>query len=421
MKRRRFLQSMGQALLAVPGASVLATSTHRGLTSLRNPRSDDWFLVRQAFPLTRERIYFNTGGLGPSPYAVLDAVEEKRRELEAICETGHQMHQVVREKVARFLNADPQEIAFTRNATEGMNFVARGIQLNPGDEIITSTHEHPGGAMPWLAKAKQRDLRIRLIEPVHDDPRALIELIRAQLTPRTRVLMLSHIFCTIGSVTPVQALCAFAREQGLVSVIDGAQAVGQIPVDLHGLGCDFYVTSGHKWLLGPKETGVLYISRVAQEKFRPSFVGAYSDAGYDLNALALRFRDDAIVTEYGTRDAAKIWGIGAAVDFLSAIGMERVATRARALASYLREQLIKLERVTWLTPANPAYSAGIATFRVEGIASTEVTRQLAKVYRIRVRNIHENNINATRISLHIFNSFEECDALAAAIHDLANA
>lgn len=421
MKRRSFLQNLAGAFLLAPGSHLASKTIQRpNLSAFSQDDENGWRLIRQSFPLAGQRIYFNTGGLGPSPFQVLEAVHEKQLELETISETGHHYHREVREKVAAFVGANAAEIAFTRNATEGMNFIARGIPLKAGDEVITTTHEHPGGAIPWLAVAKQSGIQIKLIEPIHDDPAGMEKLIQKQITSRTRVLMLSHILCTIGTVFQARQLCKMARAHGLISVLDGAQAVGQVRVNLHETGCDFYVTSGHKWLLGPKGSGFIYIAEHAQEYFQPSFVGAYSDNGYDLNALELAFRKDAIVTEYGTRDAAKIWGVGAAVDFMKMIGMQQVESRVKFLASRLKNHLDDIAGASSLTPKNQELSAGIVTFKIENHASTEVSRILGQKYKMRVRNIHENNINGTRISLHIFHSKDEVDALAQAIREIAN-
>lgn len=420
MKRRSFIQNLAGAFLLAPGSHLLSKTFQQPNLRAFSPDDENyWRLLRQSFPLTDQRIYFNTGGLGPSPFQVLQAVDQKQLELETICETGHNYHQEVREKVAAFVGANAEEIAFTRNATEGMNFIARGISLKAGDEVVTTTHEHPGGAIPWLAMAKQSGIKIRPIEPIHDDPEGMEKLIQKQITSRTRVLMLSHIPCTIGTVFQAKQLCKMAKAHGLISVLDGAQAVGQIQVNLHEIGCDFYVTSGHKWLLGPKGSGFVYIAEHAHEYFQPSFVGAYSDNGYDLNAQELAFRKDAIVTEYGTRDAPKIWGVGTAVDFMNMIGMQQVESRVKSLSSRLKNHLDEISGAYYLTPKNQELSAGIVTFKIENHESTEVNRILGQMYKMRVRNIHENNINGTRVSLHIFHSKDEVDALAQAISEIA--
>jgi len=382
-----------------------------------------WQLVREAFPLTRERIYFNAGGLGPSPYSVIEAVHNATLEFEKLCETFHERLEPVREKTARFLGADPDEIAFTRNCTEGMNIIARGLQnpLKRGDEVLMTYHEHPGGAVPWLAVAKDIGILVRLFEPGKTAEENLNIIDRA-ITRKTRVLAISHVTCTTGLRFPAKEVCALARRKGVYSVLDGAQVAGMIPLNLHDLGCDFYCTSGHKWLLGPKGTGIVYVRKEMHEVFRPTFVGAYSESKYDLDELVLQYRKAAAATEYGTRDVAGIIGLGAALDFLNTIGMERVAAYNLALASRLKTALTEVPGTELLTPMAPEDSSAMVTFafhRPEHTAAAHA--RLEKQYRIRTRSVSEHRLNAIRISLHVYNNADEIDALLKALAEIVRA
>jgi selenocysteine lyase/cysteine desulfurase len=401
-------------------AETVGWAARPSLATLAATNKNDerfWRLVRESFPLTHDRIYFNNGGLGPSPFVVLDAVHETTLELEEISETGHHRFDEARQRVAAFVGADPTEIAFTRNATEGMNIIARGLPLKPGDEILMTTHEHPGGAMPWLGRAKDDGLRVRLFEPGKDAAENL-ERIERELTPRTRVLAISHITMTLGQVMPIKQICALARSKGVFTAIDGAQVLGMVPVDLHDLGCDFYTSSGHKWLLGPKGTGVVYISKRMAKIFRPTFVGAYSNTVYDLDRLVLEYRQDAVSTEYGTRNVALPVGLATAVEFLETITMERVAAHGRKLAGRLKAGVAELPRVELLTPTDDADSASIVTFRVKNSEHTEIVGRLGKEFRMRVRPVGEHGLNAIRISLHVYNNEEEVDQLLAALKEI---
>ncbi len=417
ISRRMFFSRAAGAALMLSGFS--ARSARAASVAKWPPPGSPafWRMVREQFLLTHERMYFNSGGLGPTPLPVLNAMDAERRRLEHICETGHAVREEAAEKVAAFLGAAAEEICFTRNATEGMNLIARGLALQPGDEVVMTTHEHPGGALPWLAVAKEKGLRIRLFDP-ENDPRAVLNRVEAVLSPRTRVIMVSHVTCTLGTVFPVAELCALARERGVISVLDGAQAVGQIPVHLHAIGCDFYTTSGHKWLLGPKESGILYISRKMQSVFHPTFVGAYSDRTYDLDRKFVIFREQAVASEYGTRDAAKVRGLEAAVAFFQAIGEQQIFQRIQRLAAQLKQALAASEGVELLTSQQPESSAGIVTFRIRDIDYREVTRRLIKQYHMRVRPVGEHHLNAVRVSLHIFNQEKEVEALVQAIRTI---
>ncbi len=413
MNRRRFLQH--SAAVAMLPRNTLASF----------PVSDDdtnerfWQNVRNQFPLRDDRIYFNTGGLGPSPLPVLNALFGKTREHDETGETGHEIFDKARKRAADFVGAESEEIAFTRNATEGMNIIARSIPLQSGEEIITTFHEHPGGAIPWIAAARDAGATIKLIE-LPANPAELVEHVKQSIGSKTRVFMMSHVPCTTGTIYPVIELCALLRERKVSSVLDGAQAIGITPVNLHEIGCDFYTTSGHKWLLGPKESGFVYIAKSAREFFRPSFVGAYSDTRYDLDELVLEFRQTAQVSEYGTRNAATIHGLIAAIDFLETIGWQKTYDRQRELAMRLIVGLKSLPRVDFLTSTTEGEFGGIITFRIRDFSSADLITKLMKDFRIRVRGIAEHKLNACRISLHIFNSPREVDKLIAAIKEIVS-
>lgn len=416
MNRRRFLQKSTAIALMSPCAIA---SLRASADDINDVGEGFWQKVRSQFSLRDERIYFNTGGLGPSPQSVLDALSLKTHELDESGETGHEIFDKARERVAAFVGAAPEEIAFTRNATEGMNIIARGIPLHPGDEIVTTFHEHPGGAMPWLAAARAASADIRLIE-LPNNPAELLPLVRRTLGPKTRVFMMSHVPCTTGTIYPAAELCSFLRTRRVVSVLDGAQAVGMAPVALHGIGCDFYTTSGHKWLLGPKESGFVYVAKSTQDFFQPSFVGAYSDTRYDLDGLVLDLRKTAHVSEYGTRNAATIHGVLAALDFFEAIGWQKIYDRQRELAARLFAGLQKISTVELLTATRTGDFGGIVTFKARDRSASQITTALMKEFRIRARGITEHKLDACRISLHIFNSLREVDLLIEAVITIAS-
>jgi selenocysteine lyase/cysteine desulfurase len=369
-----------------------------------------WRVVRDQFLLEPGYAYLNTGGLGPSPRPVISALDEAWLALERRCDSGHGRRAEVRNRVCEFLGCDENELALTRNATEGMNLVARGLKLRVGDEVVMTTHEHPGGAMPWFAVREDTPIEIRTIEPGSGGADSL-ERLRGALTDRTRVVMVSHITCTTGLVMPVREIADLCRSKGIVCVIDGAQAVGQIPVDLHALGCDFYVASGHKWILGPKGTGVLYVRDEWLDRWQPPFVGAYSDSRFDLAAGIFERLRLASASEYGTRNTPVVLGLKAALDFLSTIGMEAVAARGSHLAGRLRDGLSGLGGVSILTPADAG--AAILTFRLpaSGGDPWDWSNRLRGEYGFRLRPVGEAGLDAVRASTHVCNSEEEIDRL----------
>ena len=430
--RRRFLKGCVRGVLAATVAGVAGCAPRTGGTGPflpERPRAGEneeefWKAVRRQFPLEAGLAYFNTGGLGPSPKPVIDALVREMSALERVSETGHERVQAVRDKASAFLHCDAGELAITRNATESMNLIARGLSLREGDEVLLTTHEHPGGLMPWMGLAKDAGISVKLIEPGAGGADTLNRIVDG-LTPRTRVVSVSHILCTTGLRVPAREITQLCRERGLISVLDGAQAVGMIPVDLHDLGCDFYTASGHKWMLGPKSTGFLYIRAESRGLWRPTQVGAWSNKRdlYDPDRGVLEYLDEAEVVEYGTRGTPLIVALGATVDFMNEIGIERVAARGRALALHLRRRLEALSGVEILTPADEAASASIVTMMAKDPAkdARDWAGPLKSRYKIRARVVSEHGLKALRVCPHVFNSYEEIDRVATAVEELARA
>jgi selenocysteine lyase/cysteine desulfurase len=423
--RRRFLKGClaGAAVAAAGPAACRGSDSGSDVASFEETwwsagnERERWLAVREQFLLEPGYAYLNTGGLGPSPRPVISAFDEAWVELERRCESGHGRRAEVRSRACEFLGCDENELALTRNATEGMNLVARGLKLRDGDEVVMTTHEHPGGAMPWFAVREDTEIGIRTFEP-GDGGDDTLERLREVLTGRTRVVMVSHITCTTGTVLPVREIADLCRGRGIVCVIDGAQAVGQIPVDLHALGCDFYVASGHKWTLGPKGTGVLFVRDEWLDRWRPPFVGAYSDSRFDLAAGVFERLRPASASEYGTRSTPLALGLQAAFDFLSTVGMEVVAARGSYLAGRTREGLSRLGDVEILTPADAG--AAILTFRLPASGGTpwEWCDRLRREYGFRLRPVGEAGLDAVRASTHICNSEEEIDRLVDVLGEL---
>jgi selenocysteine lyase/cysteine desulfurase len=293
------------------------------------------------------------------------------------------------------------------------------MTLVAGDEILMTTHEHPGGATPWFALREDVGVGIRTFEPGAGAGDTM-DRVRRALARRTRVLMVSHVTCTNGLVLPIQELSALCRERGILSVIDGAQAVGQIPVDLHALGCDFYVASGHKWLLGPKGTGLLYVREDRLDSWKPSYVGAYSDSGFDLLEGRFERLRPASASEYGTRNTPLLLGLAAAFELIDAIGAGEFFARGAALAGRLRERLATVDGVELLTPPAPDTRAAILSFRLpeSGGNPWDWCNRLRRDFAMRLRPVGEAGLNAVRASPHVYNSEDEIDRLAEVLGEI---
>ena len=409
--RRHFLKATGGAALGLALAPL-------GRAAAAVPRlpdgTPDWRVVRDLYPLTRERVYLNTGGLGPASYPALDAAQRTTMELQRLSETGHGLFDEARAAVAAFLGAKPAEIAFVRNATEATSTVASGLVLRRGDEVIFESHAHPGGSFPWLNRQKLDGIKVKIFEPDPTSASGNVERIARLITPRTRVVQVSHVTAPTGIRMPVREIAALAREKDCWFHVDGAQAAGMIPVDIAGIGCDSYATSGHKWLGAPHGTGVLFVRESRLDEVRPTEVGAYSNGEethlpdtFDYTPTAQRY-------EPGTRDVASVVGLAAAVGLMNTLGIERVAARAQALAQLLQQQLRDLPGVAVLTPASPALSGGITTIRTDGISNARLYAYLLDTHHLRCRIVNEVGLDALRISTHLFNSEEECSRVVEA-------
>jgi selenocysteine lyase/cysteine desulfurase len=429
MERREFLSCAAGGFAGLLGAPQFRHDTLAQLRALDDLIRDGgnshderyWLLVRQQFPLTRERIYLNTGGLGASPHLVIDAVESRIHELEKISETGHNeaLWLSIKEKASALLGCDKEEIAYTRNATEGINVVCNGLPLKRGDEVITTTHEHVGNAIPWLARQKRDGIALKLFEPSTQSAQENLDRIERLITQRTRAISVPHATTTTGQVLPVKEIAAVARAKKLWFFIDGAQTAGMFPFNLHEIGCDAYATSGHKWLLGPKGTGLLYVRKDMLEVIQPTWVGAYSDASFDWQAGELKFHPSAQRYEYGTVSAPLFVGLGAAIDFMLHLGMENVWARDAALTTTLRKGLEEIPNVEILSPRSEGEYSAITTFRMKNIEYLKLQKFFAENYKLRTRGVGEAGLNALRISLHIYNSFEEVNTTLEGISEAA--
>lgn len=421
LPRRTFLS---QAAFGTAG--LAAASTLRGAetkTPLALPAFDErtpeafWSAVRAQFSLSRDLIYFNTGGLGPTSEPVLNVMAEATRKLQARAEHGHGLFTEARVVVARFLGAEPAEIAFVRNATEANSIVAAGLKLTAGDEVIFETHAHPGGSFPWLNQEKLRGIKVKLFEPDPNDPAGNVSRITKLMTARTRAVQVSHITAPTGIVMPVVDIGKACRERGIWFHLDGAQSAGMIPVAMRELGCDSYATSGHKWMAGPLETGVLFVKQERLGDVSPVLVGAYSG---DLESLPgeLKLASTAVRYEYGTRNSVAAVGLAEAVKLQERIGTRRIAERGRIMIEQVRSGLSKLSGVEILTPREPSMCASMITFRAKAVPYDQLFGRLLKDYAIRARPVSEQRLNALRVSTHMFNSPAECEKLVVGMEKI---
>jgi selenocysteine lyase/cysteine desulfurase len=387
--------------------------------ALQDPLHRFWERLPDEFPLRSDILHFDTAGLGIPPSTVLERVQSVLFESAGSGDPQRALLDAARATLARFFGAAPEELALVRNATEGMNLVARGLDLRRGDEIVMTTHEHPGGAAPWAALRRDAGVTLRLVEPQFDAAADATRILEA-MGKRTRVVVVSQVLATTGSPIDVAAIAAEARRRGVWCVVDGAQAAGILPVDLAALGADCYVASGHKWLLGPIETGILWIRRERLPDLRTRFGGqhATADGGWDLDAGRIEFRPGADRYEYGTRSAAPAAGLAVATEWLTGVGLDAIQRRSCALAQRFHAGIESAPGIDVLTPASALVQVPIVTFRVRQRPQTQVVDWLWSELRMRLRGVPERRLGAVRASFHVVDRTADVDWLVEAVRAL---
>lgn len=423
--RRRFLQLLGGAGAAA-AAWPAAPSWPAGPPSPFQPDpslSDPEFFaaLRGEFLFPREIAYCNTGTLGACPREVVETLTGSLQTLEEELPdwpyfepsgaplTGYQPREPNRREAGRILNAPAQEIAITQNATMGCSFLANGIELDSGDEVLSTDQEHSGGIGGWRLRAARHGVVLRELHldgALADGPEGVVRLFADAITPRTKVMTFSHITSAYGIVLPARELCELARSHGIISVVDGAQSAGQIEVDVKEMGCDAYVTSPHKWLLAPKGTGILYI----RDEVQPLFWNTLASGRIDRDEPgAFRFM------QHGTGSPAILDGLSAAIGFMERVEIERIARWDRMLTDRLREGLASIPGVIFFSPRDPAFAAGITTFGVEGVDGRELQEALwARGIRVRAQSGER-----VRLCAHLYVSPEDIDQVLEVTAGLA--
>ena len=407
--RRSFLSLIGGAPLAWPRVlEVFAREIEAG-----GAQDDEafWTVVRGGFSVPANRIYLNNGTLGPSPRVVVDAVVEHTRRVAETYPPGVSWDDLKR-ALSELLGGDEDGFVFPRNTTEGMSFVANGLDLPAGSEIVTTDHEHIGGLEPWrlLAARRGASLRVASLPVPAESPDALLEAVWAGVTPATRVLSVSHMTFTTGTLLPVRALAGRCREAGIAFVVDGAHPPGMLRIDIGRTGADFYASSPHKWLLAPQGTGLLWIAPEWRERLWPTLAsGGWDDVALGAHRL----------NHMGTFDESRLAGLLAAMEFMRALGPERVEARVRYLAGRLRTGLQAIPGLRLATPDAQELRGGMVSFRIDGVESAALQGHLSRVANARTRVVSEYDYGWMRLSTHLYNTPSEIDRVLELLDEAA--
>jgi len=399
LDRRHFLSSLaGLGALATFKTNAFAEgcADPRPLPSpaLYNQNEDAyWAAMRDQFVIPREEVYLNNGTVGSSPLPVLKAVFDAFLDTEKMAQAdpeeypiwGYDPYVKHRDAVAQFVGATRDQIALTRNATESNSYIANGLELRSGDEVLMSDQEHPGGEQPWNLRAKRYGVVVKKFELPKPPKNAaeILNRINDAITPRTRVIFLSHITTVTGVVLPAKEIAALARSKAIISAFDGAHVTGMMRLNLSDLGCDLYTSSPHKWLQAPKGTGFLYLR---DETIMNKIWNTIATHGWDEPQLkAERFQ------HIGSSNVPLIAGLVAAIDLANSIGMERIERRHRQLADYIHAEMVKRGAESWTSP-DPALRCAIATVNVAPVKMPDLEYALWKQHKIRIRGGAPNKI-----------------------------
>lgn len=380
---------------------------------------EEWIKIRKQFPLKDSHNYFNTSGLGSCPNPVLDMVCQSLRLAEENSTNNRKSLIELRTKLGVFLGADPDDLAFVRNTTEGLNIIARELVFEEGDEIITTSHEHIGGASPLIMLEKEKGIKVNIVELDLSGEKNL-ELIQSQINSNTKLVCVSHVTCTTGMILPIKKLSEFCKSKKVMLCVDGAQAAGLIPLNLKDLDVDFYASSGHKWLFGPKGTGFLYVNKRAFPKLKPLFSGAYSDKSFNFKKHELEFRSSISRVEYGTKNIPVIKGLLEAVRFHNQLGFEKELKRNKDLADHFKKEVSLIKGIKVLSPISSQFSTSIVTFSLEGIDYIDLRNLLFSDYKHRLRGIYENDLNALRLCVAIYNNKNQVNQILKDIQKISD-
>jgi isopenicillin-N epimerase len=344
-----------------------------------------WTEIRKQFLIPEDEVYLNNGTVGSSPAPVLRAVFESYRQSEMLAEAdpedypiwGYAAWNQFRDPLAEFVGCSRNEIAMLRNATEANSYIANGIDLKAGDEVLITDQEHPGGEHPWDLRAKRYGIVVKKVTLPKPVPNAatVLNLFNDAITPRTRVIFFSHITTVTGVVLPAKELAALARSKGILSAVDGAHVPGMMRLNIRDLRCDFYSASPHKWLQAPKGTGFLYVRDEVIDRVWNTIA---TEGWDDTKIRAERFQ------RIGSSNVPALSGLKASMEFADQIGMERIEKRNRQMADYVLQQMLQRGAVSWTSP-DPALRCGITTVSVAPLKMPDLELWMMKEKKIRIR------------------------------------
>ena len=384
------------------------------------------------FPMLKQDIiYLDNGATSLKPQAVIDKMTDYYEHYSANAHRGDydisykvdMEYENARDLVVEFINAkSKEEVIFTSGATDSLNMIATGFfagLMEPGDEILITTSEHASNVLPWFRLVNDYGCVVKFI-PLDDSLHVTIDNVKSSITPRTKIIALAQVTNVIGDVRPIKEICKLAHENNIFVVVDGAQSVPHMPVDVQDLDVDFLAFSGHK-MLGPTGIGILYGKKKLLENLEPINLGGGMNESFD-SPSEIYLKELPTRLEAGTPNIAGIIGLGAAIEYIKGIGMDKIRERESHLREYLIEKLVRIPHIDII---NLEADSGIVAFNVDGVFSQDVAYYLNK-YNICVRagnhcaKLVKNATgvtNSLRVSLYFYNTESEIDELVELLSD----
>ncbi len=415
MGRREFGRKLTGGFAAVTAFSlgvdrsvydVLAALDKKSLDQ-DSPDGAYWDFITGQFMFEPGLIMMNNGTAGAMPRVVYETIAEFFRIQAAnpykCYSTFDAYREEARTRAAQFIGAAPEEVTLLRNTTEGLTIVAYGLDMKPGDEVLMSNLEHPSGIFPWRVREKRAGIEIKEV-PINTPPRSGDEILTAfrnAITPRTRVILISHAVYKTGLIVPLKEICKLAHEKNVLVCADGAHCIGMLNLDMHDLGADFYANSAYKWLGAPTGTGIFFVRRDLQKDLWPNIVEAEWE---DPAVGALKYSNVGRIA-----DPLPI-ALGEALHFQTNIGKPRIERRIKTLAAYLKEEAARIPNVQVLTPTDPELSGGLTVLGLHGMRNDQFVSYMLEKYNLVLTRVF-NERNAIRVSTHIFISFKQIDTL----------
>jgi len=413
MNRRDFAR-----LLALGGAAPFLSPNAawpRSLDLPPTPSSPDekfWMSVREQFVMPKELTMLNAANLCPASGPVLETMYRLTKDMDQDPSQDNRAklgdgRENTRRLLAEFLRVTPDEIVITRNTSESNNLVSTGIDLKAGDEVLLTADNHPSNHTAWQEKAKRFGFTVKDVPTPNPHPgmEHYVDAFTKAITPRTKVIAITHQTSTVGDLFPAKEICRLARERGILSLVDGAQSFGLMDVDLSDMQPDFYSGSAHKWICGPKENGVLYINKSAQSKIWASIFSAYPG----------RVGVSRTFEGFGQRDEPTMIAFGEALTFQTKIGRAVIEKRSRELTQALLKGLRTIDGLKIWTSPDPSLTVAVISFQPGNLDVRKLSTALYQKDHIGCATRGGQDRPGIRLSPHFYNTHADIDRTVAAI------